>query len=215
MKAVLYPLLALLLAVALGGCVEGPPGPQGERGPLGPPGNQGPAGGEGPEGRSGESAQALTLVVPADEIDLWPELALDFELSQACQSYILASVEYSGTEKEIARVRERWNTMLAQRASFLDYNRLSEIESAIQRANHDNDNERDEGPCSDEYASFSPFTQVRSWNPMGSWRNEVLDRFWRCYEDLKREEPSESTVRECDRLIAWMPESWAPPGVEW
>ena len=218
MKAVLYLLLALLLAVALSGCGEGPPGPQGERGPpgpQGPPGAQGAPGGAGPEGRPGESAQDLTLVVPGDAGELWPELAFDVQLSPDCVRYILEHVQYSGTEREIAESREWWSTLLAQQASYLSDNELNQVRNAIEQANYDNDTEHDRGPCREEYAGVEHFREYRSWSPLGRWREDVLDDFWDCYHDLRREEPSDSTVENCEKVMAYMPEGWAPPGVEW
>ena len=218
MKAVLYLLLALLLAVALGSCAEGPPGPQGERGPPGPPGppgSQGAPGGEGPEGRPGESAQDLTLVVPGDASELWPELAFDVQLSSDCVRYILESVQYHGTEREIAESREWWTTLLAQQASYLSNNELNQVRNAIEQANYDNDTEHDRGPCREEYAGIEEFADYRSWSPLGHWREDMLQAFWNCYHDLRREEPSDSTVEQCRRVMDYMPEGWAPPGVEW
>ncbi len=215
MKAVLYPLLALLLALALGSCVEGPPGPQGERGPPGPPGNQGPAGGEGPEGRPGESAQDLTLVVPGDASELWPELAFDVQLSADCVRYILEYVEYYGTEREIAESREWWSTLLSQQARYLSDTELRHVREAIENANSDSETAHDRGPCREEYAGVEQFREYRSWSPLGRWREDVLDDFWDCYHDLRREDPSDSTVEHCEEVMAYMPEGWAPPGVEW
>ena len=215
MKAVFYLLLGLLLAMALSGCAEGPPGPQGERGPPGPPGVQGSAGGQGLEGRPGESAQELTLVVPANESELWPELAYDVEHSSNCVRYILAAVQYQGTEREIAESREWWNTLLAQQARYLSDNELNQVRNAIEQANYDNDTEHDRGPCREEYAGIAQFADYRSWSPLGRWREDMLEAFWHCYHELRREEPSDSTVQDCRRIMAYVPESWVPPNVEW
>ena len=215
MKAVMYLWLALLLAVALGGCAEGPAGPQGERGPPGPPGAQGPAGGQGLEGRPGESAQDLALVVPANERELWPELAYDVQLSSNCVRYILDYVQYQGTEREIAEAREWWNTLLAQQARYLSNNELNQVRNAIEQANYDNDTEHDRGPCREEYAGIAQFADYRSLSPLGRWREDTLEAFWRCYHELRREEPSDSTVEDCQKVMAYMPEGWAPPNVEW
>ena len=173
------------------------------------------AGGQGPEGRAGESAQDLTLVVPAGETELWPELAYDVELSSNCVRYILASVQYQGTEREISESREWWNALLAQQARYLSDNELNQVRNAIEQANYDNDTEHDRGPCREEYAGIGGFADFRSWSPLGRWREDTLEAFWRCYEELRREEPSESTARDCERLLSWMPESWVPPDVEW
>ena len=220
MKAVLYPLLGLLLAVALGGCAEGPPGPQGERGPPGSPGTQGPAGGEGPQGRSGEAGQGLTVVAadappPGGESELWPELAYDVQLSSNCVRYILESVQYQGTEREIAESREWWNTLLAQQTRYLSDNELNQVRNAIEQANYDKETEHDRGPCREEYAGIAEFADYRSWSPLGHWREGMLRAFWNCYHDLRRDDPSDSTVEDCRRVMAYMPEGWAPPNVEW
>jgi hypothetical protein len=45
--------LALVAAVSLAGCFEGPQGPQGAAGPAGPPGPPGPAGPQGVSGPAG------------------------------------------------------------------------------------------------------------------------------------------------------------------
>ena len=175
MRYVVVPLSIILLALFLAGC-EGPVGPQG---PMGEQGLQGPPGETGTQGSPGPSGEA-GLVSEVSPLEIWPELSLDFTIAPSCKAYILDYVEYQGTEDEITRDRERWESWLSRPASFIHQNGIRTILNAIEHANYVNDRHYDEGPCAQDYSRLVLFDEVRASNPMGRWRESALARYWNC-----------------------------------
>ncbi len=214
---------AIFLFLVAMGCTGpvGPEGPAGERGPQGPMGEQGPqgpageAGAQGPTGESGSQGPAgdtgslddLTL------LDIWPELSLDFTIAPSCKDYILDYVEYRGTEDEITRDRERWESWLSRPARFVHQDGIWSIRNAIEHANNINDRNYDEGPCAQDYTRLGFFSEIRASNPLGQWREYALARYWSCRQTpyvQPNGTPDIYHIRECAALEAWLPESWIP-----
>ena len=210
----------LLVAMGCEGPV-GPEGPAGERGPQGPIGEQGPqgpageAGAQGPAGETGAQgpegdAGPLNDLTP---LDVWPELSLDFTIALSCKEYILDYVEYQGTEDEITRDRERWESWLSRPARFIHQNGIRNIVNAIEHANYVNDRHYDEGPCAQDYLRFALFDEVRDDNPMGVWREYALSLYWSCRQTPFANPsgtPDINHIRECADFDAWVPENWIP-----
>ncbi len=206
-------------------CVQGPPGPQGERGEQGLPGPQGEQGEQGPQGLPGEpgsteiqestgnSVEQVASSEQAEELVIWPELTLEFSFSPRCTSYILETVEYQGTEEEILREKGWWERRLELPTRFLHDDALWDIRSAIENANYMNEVQQTKGPCSEEYTSLERFIEVRERNPMGRWREDTMEQYWRCvYEPLVYSDGTQNTsqIQVCQNLMSWVPENWIP-----
>ena len=187
----------------------GPQGPQGDRGSQGPVGPQGPQGVPGSQGQAGEAGASGNLT----SLDIWPELSLDFTISPLCKSHILQFIEYRGTEDEIARDKERWESWLSLPASFTHSDGIRAIRSAIENANYASDRDYDEGPCARDYVRLSNFAKLRDNNPMGEWREYALDYYWACRQKPfvhPSGTPDIDHIRSCAALDAWIPEDWIP-----
>ena len=223
MRYIVFPLSIILLTLLLAGC-EGPVGPQGsmgEQGPEGPLGPQGPMGEQGPQGPLGETGDQGSpgpsgeAGVPRDltHLDVWPELSLDFTIAPSCKDYILDYVEYQGTEDEITRDRERWESWLSRPARFVHRDGIRAIRRAIEHASNVNERQYDEGPCAQDYMRLRLFSEVRSNNPMGQWREHVLASYWNCRQTSfvqPNGTPDVYHIQECAALEAWLPEDWIP-----
>ena len=202
-----------LLLVAMG--CEGPAGPQGPMGERGPQGPAGEAGAKGPAGEAGEQGPSGEAVLSSEvtPLDIWPELSLDFTIAPSCKDYILDYVEYQGTEDEITRDRERWESWLSRSARFINRSGIETIRNAIEHANYVNDRHHDEGPCAQDYMRLGLFDEVRAGNPMGQWREYALARYWNCRQTpyvQPNGTPDVYHIRECAALEAWLPENWIP-----
>ncbi len=226
MSRAVVAICAIFLFLVAVGC-EGPAGPQGpmgERGPQGPAGGtgaQGPAGPTGPQGPMGE-AGSQGLQGPAGDsglsedltaLDIWPELSIDFTITSPCKDYILEFIEYRGTEDEITRDRERWESWLSRPARFIHENGISAIHNAIEHANYVNNRDYDEGPCAQDYLRLAAFDELRDDNPMGEWREYALSLYWSCRQTPFANSsgtPDIDHIRRCAAFEKWVPESWIP-----
>jgi len=223
MRCVVAAICGTLLLLMAMGC-EGPAGPEGpigERGPQGPMGERGPqgpagaAGAQGPAGETGAQGSAGDTGVSSDltPLDIWPELSLDFTIAPSCKDYILDYVEYQGTEEEITRDKERWESWLSREARFIHRGGIGTIRNAIEHANYVNNINNDEGPCAHDYMRLGLFDEVRAGNPMGQLRESALARYWNCRQApyvQPNGTPDVYHIRECAALEAWVPENWIP-----
>lgn len=160
-----------------------------------------------------ESARDSGLSNNLAPSDIWPELSLDFTIDPSCKDYILGYIEYRGTEDEIARDRERWESWLSRPVRFIHENGIRAIYDAIGHANNINDLDHDEGPCAQDYIRLGLFNEIRASNPMGQWRDYALARYWNCRQTpyvQPNGTPDIYHIRECAALEAWLPESWIP-----
>ena len=223
MRCVVAAICGTLLLLMAMGC-EGPAGPEGpigKRGPQGPMGERGPqgpageAGAQGPAGETGAQGSAGDIGVSSalTPLDIWPELSLDFTIAPSCKDYILDYVEYQGTEEEINRDRERWESWLSRPARFVHQDGIRAILRAIDHANNLNDRHYDEGPCAGDYMRLALFDEVRDDNPMGVWREYALSLYWSCRQ-ISFTNPSVTLsinhIRECAAFEEWVPDSWIP-----
>ena len=188
----------VLLAVALAGCT-GAPGPQGPPGPPGPAGERGLQGEQGIQGPDGSA-------ISVDALAVWPELALDFSFGERCADHILANVEYYGTQQEIDVERRRWESRLSLPVRYLGSRDVGALRSRLDRS----DSAPLSYPCRSEARSLDSFYQVRYDNPMGSWRANVLERYWWCHWTDQRGDLSDHDALSCRSLMEWIPEDWVP-----
>ena len=68
--------------------------------------------------------------------------------------------------------------------------------------------------CARDREALNQFLQVRRANPMGQFRQGVLEDYWRCaaYRDDLPPTPDVSQETYCRQGQAWWPESWLPNG---
>ena len=147
---------------------------------------------------------------PGDSTDIWPELRLDFKIDEACSDAIRESIEYSGTTDEIEREKESVDILLSLPTRFMSDRQIDRLQYLIDVARNNSEQQLRCSRQSEE--ALDSFDSVRERNPMGSWRADVLQQYWSCeypydwwlaYRSIPRE-------GECESLMQWMPESWAP-----
>ena len=150
-------LLIMLLSLLVAACTgpqgeQGPPGPQDQRGgppgPQGVPGPQGPPGEQGPQGNAGEPGPQGPRGAPGvqgprgepgppgpagdlTELDIFPELRLDYTMDKACADSIRSNYSFSGTVEEIRQQREALDILLGLPTRFMTYNHISRLSSMI------------------------------------------------------------------------------------
>ena len=66
--------------------------------------------------------------------------------------------------------------------------------------------------CARDREALNQFSRVRGANPMGQFRQGVLEDYWRCaaYRDDPQPTPDVSRETYCRQGQAWWPESWLP-----
>ena len=223
------PVLAAIAVIIVLGCA-GPPGPQGEAGPPGgapgPQGPQGPQGVPGPQGPPGPQGAPGLPGIPGlpgttelqgevSELVLFPEVVLDFTVSDRCATHIQEHVSYAGTQREIADRQEELRRQLQLPTRFMStarsdaHNWLSEIVRGF-------DNPDAPGPapaCSDDAEQWEAFQTARYGSNLWSRREDAVHRWWNCevYDQEPPPTPNARTVGECEILRAWIPAAWLPP----
>ena len=218
------PLLVILATLLIAACTEsqveqgppgppGPQGPQGERGIQGPQGQQGEPGPRGPRGELGQAGAQEPQVPPGfvSELDIYPELHLDFTIDEACADAIRDTYEYSGTEESIKTEREALDILLSLPTRYMTYQHIGSLQNRMQNYVPRLDSE----VWISSWDALEVFQRLRYENPMGQWRAEVLQDYWR-YCGLLGKEVSLLTdsysydEEACNALLSWMPESWRP-----
>ena len=224
------PLLVILATLLIAACTEpqveqgtpgpqGPPGPlgeqgiQGPQGPQGEPGPRGPRGEPGPQGEPGQAGAQEPQVPPGfvSELGIYPELHLDFTIDEACADAIRDTYEYSGTEEAIKAEREALDILLGLPTRYMTDEQIWRLQSRMQNYVPRLDSE----VCISSWSALEVFQRLRYENPMGRWRGEVLQDYWR-YCGLLGKEVSLLTDSysyhedACNSLLSWMPESWRP-----
>ena len=211
------PVLAALAVLIVLGCA-GPPGPQGEAGPPGgAPGTQGPPG---PQGEAGPPGAPGLPGIPGlqgevSELILFPEVVLDFTVSDRCAAHIQEYVSYEGTQREIADRQESLRIQLQLPTRFMStarsdaHNWLSEIV----RGFNNPDTPGTAPACSDDAERWAAFQGARYGSSLWSWREDAVNRWWNCevYDQEPPPTPDARTVRECEVLRQWIPAAWLPP----
>ena len=223
------PVLAALAVIIVLGCA-GPTGPQGEAGPPGgapgPQGPQGPQGVPGPQGPPGPHGATGLPGIPGlpgttelqgevSELVLFPEVVLDFTVSDRCAAHIQEYVSYEGTQREIADRQEALRIQLQLPTRFMSIHNTDEHNwrSVIVRGFYNPDGSGIAPACSDDAERWDAFETARSGNFLWSRRESAVQRWWICevYDQEPPPTPDARTVRECEILRAWIPAAWLPP----
>ena len=163
---------------------------------------QGPRGEPGPPGLSGD----LT------ELDIFPELRLDYTMDKACADSIRSNYSFSGTVEEITQQREALDILLNLPTRFMTYDHISRLSYMIDEGQNDGSR-----VCDRSEAALVAFSIVRENNPMGQWRHHTLETYWRycSYQgegfQLLNDGRYGDDEDRCAVLFSWMPESWKPP----
>ena len=188
----------------------GEPGPHGEPGAQGEPGQVGP---QGPRGEMGPRGEAGPPGLPGDvtELDIFPELRLDYTVDKACADSIRANYEFGGTTEEIAQQRQALEIVLGLPTRYMPDYQNSRLRSMIDRLRYDNDSQI----CDRSKDALEAFYRLRDSNPLGEWREDALRDYWSCTypgEGFRLLNDGYSyDDDECNSLLRWMPESWKPP----
>ena len=143
------------------------------------------------------------------ELDIFPELRLDYTIDKACADSILANYSYSGTVERINQQREVLEILLALPTRYMDDDHIYELTSIM-------DNNSD---CNRSRVALETFRRVRNSNPMGQWREDTLEYYWPCtypgegFRLLNDGNYNSRSEGACNTLLSWMPESWKPSGL--
>ena len=198
--------IGFAITILILGCT----GPQGEPGQQGQPGPQ------------GEPELPGELVQPGEvsELVLFPEVVMDFTVSEQCVSYIQENMSYSGTEREIADRKQvlTWQLQLPTRFMSNHPRDEHDWQYIITKSFGDPNSPESIPPeCSEEAESWDSFNRARYRNEMWSWREDAMRDWWSCrlYDDNPPPTPSASAERECEILRQWIPSSWLPPADLW
>lgn len=188
----------------------GPVGPQGEhglpgpKGPVGDAGPQGPPGAVGPRGPVGEvgpqGPPGLDGLPSLSEEVIWPELRFDMTVSQTCAERILETIEYSGTDSEIKQRQAVLEYLFHLPARFMTDSHISRIRDWMYGTDEHEKQLKEYPDCSGDYESLESFQNVRSNNPMGQWREDVVEHWWRCAQEMDN----------CPEVLKAVPQSWFP-----
>ncbi len=149
------------------------------------------------------------------ELILFPEVVLDFTVSDRCAAHIQEYVSYEGTQREIADRQESLRTQLQLPTRFMStarsdaHNWLSEIV----RGFNNPDTPGTAPACSDDAERWAAFQEARYGSNLWSWREDAVNRWWNCevYDQEPPPTPDAGTVRECEVLRQWIPAAWLPP----
>ena len=225
MRSLLY--IGLIISIFTFGCVAGPQGglgPQGEQGPQGEPGSQGEQGSQGERGQQGEPGPQGEQGPQGNpgpqrgvsELVLFPEVVMDFIVSEQCASYIQENMSYSGTSREIADRKQALTWQLQLPTRFMSNHPWDEYDwQRIITKNFVNLNQPKSIPpeCSDEATLWDAFNRARYGNDLWSWREHAMRDWWECrhYDQNPPPTPSASAERDCEILRQWVPSSWLPP----
>ena len=163
----------------------------------------GPRGEAGPPGLPGD----LT------ELDIFPELRLDYTVDKACADSIRANYEFGGTTEEIAQQRQALEIVLGLPTRYMSEYQNSRLRSIMDRLRYDHDSQ----VCDRSEDALEAFRRLRYSNPMGKWWEDALHVYWGCTypgEGLRLLNDGYSYDEDrCQALLRWMPESWKPSGV--
>ncbi len=190
----------------------GAPGPRGEPGAQGEPGQVGP---QGPQGEMGPRGEAGLPGLPGDltELDIFPELRLDYTVDKACADSIRANYEFGGTTEEIAQQRQALEIVLGLPTRYMSEYQNSRLRSIMDRLRYDHDSQ----VCDRSEDALEAFRRLRYSNPMGKWWEDALHVYWGCTypgEGFRLLNDGYSYDEDrCQALLRWMPESWKPSGV--
>jgi len=222
MNKVLILVVILVACATLSGCGEGsaaqsgpegpagPPGPvglQGEQGPTGPAGDTGPQGPPGAMGQRGPAGEIGPQGPPGldgppglSEEVIWPELRFDMTVSPECAGRILETIEYRGTDSEIKQQQAAFEYLFQLPARYMTDSHIDRIRNWMEEYDENDKQLRESPDCISDYETLESFRDVRADNPMGQWREDVLDDWWRCAQDPD----------DCSDVLKAVPPTWFP-----
>ena len=228
MNKVLILAVILVACSTLWGCGGGTAGPQGPEGPAGPPGPVGSQGEQGPDGPAGDTGPqgplgAMGRRGPAGEVGqqgppgldglpglseevIWPELRFDMTVSQGCAERILETIEYRGTDSEIKQQQAAFEYLFQLPARYMTDSLINRIRDWMEERDEHEKPLKEYPDCISDYETLEAFRDVRADNPMGRWREDVLDDWWRCAQ-----EPDDCSDVLKAVSISWFPATQPPP----
>ena len=151
--------------------------------------------------------------LPGDltELDIFPELRLDYTVDKACADSIRANYEFGGTTEEIAQQRRALEIVLGLPTRYMSEYQHSRLRSMMDRLQYDHDSQ----VCDRSEDALEAFRGLRDSNPMGKWWEDALHVYWSCTypgEGFRLLNDGYSYDEDtCNSLLSWMPESWKPP----
>ena len=158
---------------------------------------------------------------------LFPEAVLDFIVNQGCADLIQETMEYGGTESEIAAKKEMLvqqmrlptrymvhrlgyggDTTLDSRSSAVNWQGV--IQGAVNRLS---DSGNDSQECLDDGARMERFKLAMEGSPrLWQWRNTAVGKFHKCERagELSEVSSGHSEAEElaCQSLRMWVPNYW-------
>jgi hypothetical protein len=152
--------------------------------------------------------------LPGDltELDIFPELRLDYTVDKACADSICANYEFGGTTEEIAQQRQALEIVLGLPTRYMSEYQNSRLRSIMGRLRYD-----DSQVCDRSEDALEAFRRLRYSNPMGKRWEDALHVYWGCTypgEGFRLLNDGYSYDEDrCQALLRWMPESWKPSGV--
>ena len=222
MNKVLILAVILVACSTLWGCGGGTAGPQGPEGPAGPPGPVGSQGEQGPDGPAGDTGPqgplgAMGRRGPAGEVGqqgppgldglpglseevIWPELRFDMTVSTDCAEQIMETIEYSGTDGSIKQQKESLEYLFQQSARYMTDSQIGTMLGWMENNYVEGRDRHGLQECNGDSEDMKAFRSIRADNPMGQWREHVLEEWWRCAE----------RPDDCSDVLKAVPLSWFP-----
>ena len=116
--------------------------------------------------------------LPGDltELDIFPELRLDYTVDKACADSIRANYEFGGTTEEIAQQRQALEIVLGLPTRYMSEYQNSRLRSMMDRLRYDNDSQI----CDRSEDALEVFRRLRYSNPMGTLWEDALHVYWGC-----------------------------------
>ena len=123
-----------------------------------------------------------------------------------CADNLKATIEYRGTAEQIENSREGVEFLLGLPVRYMTDDQIYNIGNLI------NNLESNQWSCRSDAETLAYFREIREYNPMGRWREDILQLYWRC--EYPRDEwladGYEPDEGECEALRQWLPETWVP-----
>ena len=116
------------------------------------------------------------------------------------------TIEYSGTAEEIDKSRRGVEFLFGLPVRYMTDDQIYNIGNLI------NNLKNGQWSCRSDAEPLASFQEIREYNPMGRWRENVLQIYWKCEYPgdqwlVGGYEPNEG---ECESLRQWLPETWVP-----
>ena len=162
--------------------------------------------GTGDAGPVAPQSRAQVQAVHPDELLLFPEVVLDFVVSEECAEWVVQGVEHEGATHEVMANVDALRSQLRLPTRYWGQPQRKIIEErfdVIQQVNVIGER------CWSEAVLYDRFDDVKSHNPMWGWRNYMLrywheptDAWWRSYC---------APAANCSLDDDWFPSYWLAP----